>query len=124
MKTKQQFTNRLLIVLGSLTCLCAVAAEPARRPNVLFIISDDLSSRITPAGYAGLQTPVLDRLASEAVTFRNAYCQYPVCGPSRASFLSGLYPEAAGVLDNTTDIGKVAPGNALPAGRFPRRRLL
>ncbi len=71
-KTKQQFFTPLLILLYSLSGAGAGTAEPARRPNVLFIISDDLSSRITPAGYAGVQTPVLDRLASEAVTFRHA----------------------------------------------------
>ena len=52
---KQQFIVQLLIALGSLTGVGATAAEPARKPNVLFIISDDLSSRITPAGYAGMK---------------------------------------------------------------------
>ena len=85
-------------------------AAPAPRPNVLFVISDDLSSRITPAGYEGVMTPVLDRLAREATTFQRAYCQYPVCGPSRASFLSGLYPQTTGILDNTTNIEEVRPG--------------
>ena len=117
-RTKQQFATPLFILLCSLSCLGTVAAEPARRPNVLFIVSDDLSSRITPAGYAGVQTPVLDRLASEAVTFRHAYCQYPVCGPSRASFLSGLYPQSTGVLDNTTDIATSRPGTPSLPGVF------
>jgi iduronate 2-sulfatase len=118
MTIKQQFATPLLIALCSLSGVCATAAESVRRPNVLFIISDDLSSRITPAGYAGVQTPVLDRLASEAVTFRNAYCQYPVCGPSRASFLTGLYPESTGVLDNTTDIAQSRPGTPSLPGVF------
>jgi len=85
---------------------------------VLFVISDDLSSRITPAGYPGMHTPVLDRLASQSVTFRNAYCQYPVCGPSRASFMSGLYPESTGVLDNVTGIEKTRPGTPTLPGVF------
>ena len=115
----RQITIRFLPLAYCLfASVFASAAESARRPNVLFIISDDLSSRITPAGYAGMQTPVLDRLAGEAVTFRNAYCQYPVCGPSRASFLSGLYPEATGVLDNTTDIGETRPGTPSMPGVF------
>jgi len=88
MRTKQQCTNRLLIVLGSLTCLCATAAEPARRPNVLFIISDDLSTRITPAGCAGRQTPVLDRLAAVAVTFRSVFQE-------QFGVLPGDYPRKA-----------------------------
>ena len=103
----------LFISFGTLS----VYAQPAR-PNVLFVISDDLSSRITPAGYPGMHTPVLDRLAREGVTFRNAYCQYPVCGPSRASFLSGLYPESTGVLDNVVNIATTRPGTPNLPGVF------
>lgn len=84
--------------------------DPARRPNVLFVISDDLSARISPAGYEGVLTPALDRLATESTTFRRAYCQYPVCGPSRASFLSGLYPESSGVLNNRVFLDETRPG--------------
>jgi arylsulfatase A-like enzyme len=116
--TKKQFITSFLIALGALSTLWVTAAEPARRPNVLFVISDDLSSRITPAGYPGMKTPVLDRLAAEGMTFRNAYCQYPVCGPSRASFLSGLYPEATRVLDNVVKIEETRPGTASLPGVF------
>jgi arylsulfatase A-like enzyme len=98
-----------LAFLGAVVPACGAAA----RPNVLFVISDDLSARITPSGYPGMQTPVLDRLATESVTFRNAYCQYPVCGPSRASFLSGLYPESTGVLDNVANIATTRPRTPL-----------
>ncbi|NJM55946.1 MAG: sulfatase-like hydrolase/transferase [Verrucomicrobiae bacterium] len=93
-------------------------AAPSPRPNVLFVVSDDLSSRITPAGYEGVMTPVLDRLAGQATTFQRAYCQYPVCGPSRASFLSGLYPQTTGILDNTTNIEDVRPGTPSLPGVF------
>ena len=102
--------------LGSHYAILALLASlPAGRhaaaqPNVLFVISDDLSARIGPAGYPGIKTPVLDRLATEAMTFRRAYCQYPVCGPSRASFLSGLYPESTKVLDNVVNIAETRPG--------------
>jgi iduronate 2-sulfatase len=76
----------------------------------LFVVSDDLSARISPAGYPGVKTPVLDRLATEATTFRRAYCQYPVCGPTRASFLTGLYPESTGVFDNLVRLEETRPG--------------
>lgn len=99
------FAGALLLLVVALPAFGAKA-----RPNVLFVISDDLSSRISPAGYPGMHTPVLDRLARGSVTFRNAYCQYPVCGPSRASFLSGLYPESTGVLDNVANIETTRPG--------------
>ena len=82
---------------------------PAKTPNVLFIVCDDLNTHVTPSGYRSIQTPSLNDLAADSMTFRRAYCQYPVCGPSRASFLSGLYPETTGVLNNTTDIRTSRP---------------
>ena len=74
------------------------------RKNVLFIVCDDLNTHVSPSGYEHIKTPTLSVFASQAMTFRRAYCQYPVCGPSRASFLSGLYPQSTGVLNNTADI--------------------
>lgn len=80
-------------------------------PNVLFIVCDDLNNHVGPAGYQHIRTPTLDTLAASSVSFQRAYCQYPVCGPSRASFLSGLYPESTGVLDNKSDIRQTRPGS-------------
>ena len=86
--------------------------------NVLFIICDDLNTHVSPAGYSPIKTPALDKLASESMTFNRAHCQYPVCAGSRASLLSGLYPESTGLyLDKYTghgpesDIGKLRPGS-------------
>jgi len=78
--------------------------------NVLFIVCDDLNTHVSPSGYEPIHTPNLERFASESMTFLRAFCQYPVCGPSRASFLHGLYPESTGVLDNTSDIRETRPG--------------
>ena len=73
----RQITIRFLPLAYCLfASVFASAAESARRPNVLFIISDDLSSRITPAGWAGRQTAVLDRLAAVAVTFRSVFQEH------------------------------------------------
>ena len=68
------------------------------QPNVLFIIADDLNTRI--GSYIDVEdhTPNLNRLAKEGVQFTKAYSQYPICGPSRASFMAGLYPQTTGVL--------------------------
>lgn len=63
--------------------------------NVLFIISDDLTATaVSSYGNPVSQTPNIDKLASEGVRYTKAYCQFPVCGPSRASFMSGYYPTA------------------------------
>jgi arylsulfatase A-like enzyme len=91
-------------------------AEPAanatsrKRQNILFIVCDDLNTHVSPSGYKPIETPTLAKLAAESMTFQRAFCQYPVCGPSRASFLSGLYPESTGVLNNTADIRTERPG--------------
>ena len=82
----------------------------AKGPNVLLIVSDDLNRHLSIAGYDQVSTPALSRLAQAGMRFNRAYCQYPVCGPSRASFLTGVYPESTGVLDNKTDIRGVNPG--------------
>lgn len=66
-----------------------------KKMNVLFIISDDLTTTALSC-YENEQchTPNIDRLASEGSRFTRAYCQYPVCGPSRASLMFGYYPSA------------------------------
>lgn len=79
--------------------LCSQLA--AEKYNVLFVISDDLSSRALGCyGNTQCKTPNIDKFASQGTVFKNAYCQYPVCGASRASFMSGMYPHQTGVLGN------------------------
>jgi len=97
------FTPKLAAAL-ILVALCgssAAVADERRPPNVLLIISDDLSAEaLSCYGNRQCQTPHIDRLASRGVRFTAAYCQFPVCGPSRAALMSGLYPQAIGVLGN------------------------
>ncbi|MDG2168664.1 MAG: sulfatase, partial [Opitutales bacterium] len=64
---------------------------------------------VSTSDYPYISTPAFDELAENGMTFKRAYCQYPVCGPSRASFLSGLYPESSGVINNTADIRDERP---------------
>lgn len=72
-----------------------IQAQDKERLNVLFIISDDLTATAVSAYENGAcYTPNIDRLASEGTLFTKAYCQYPVCGPSRASMMFGYYPNA------------------------------
>lgn len=63
--------------------------------NILFISADDLNNDIGPYGNTFVKTPNLDRLAKMSTTFTKAYCQQPLCGPSRASVMSGLRPNTS-----------------------------
>lgn len=81
-------------------CALLLPVLGVSQPNVLLIFSDDLNTRIGPYMELDQHTPNLDKLAQRGVSFTRAYCQFPLCGPSRASIMSGLYPETNGVLVN------------------------
>lgn len=97
---------RLVLPGLLLCCSCLIsswASADERRPNVLFIISDDLTATaLSCYGNTLCRTPHIDRLAAGGTRFTQAYCQGTYCGPSRASFLSGYYPHATGVLGYTS----------------------
>ncbi len=93
------------MIMGSMIWLisdfsCAAENEQRTQPyNVLFIISDDLTANaLSCYGNERCQTPNIDSIANRGVRFTKAYCQGTYCGPSRASFMSGFYPHATGVL--------------------------
>ena len=72
-----------------------------RRPNILWICTDQQRyDTIAALGYPHVSTPNLDKLAGEGVAFERAYCQSPICTPSRASFLTGMYPSSIRVTRN------------------------
>ena len=76
-----------------------VGANEQERMNVLFIISDDLTSTaLSCYGSQVCKTPHIDAIAARGTRFTRTYCQGTYCGPSRASFMSGYYPHATGVL--------------------------
>lgn len=85
----------------------AGAAEP--RPNVLLICSDDLRPELGCYGVAGIKTPHIDALAARSVRFNRAYAQFPLCGPSRISMLTGRYPTTTKIMDNTRWVGGLFP---------------
>lgn len=89
-----------------LFCLLFLAAfaHAADRPNVLFILCDDLRpDALGCYGSKHVKTPNIDRLAAEGAVFQNAFCTTSLCSPSRASILSGLYAHSHGVTNNFTE---------------------
>jgi len=80
-----------------------------RRPNVLFLISDDMRAVLGCQGDPLARTPNLDKLAAGGILFDKAYCQFPLCNPSRTSMLTGRYPKTTGVLGNRDDFRKAHP---------------
>jgi len=86
-----------------LFALLTLPAFAAPKFNVLFIISDDLRTELGCYGSPLAKTPNIDALAQAGVRFERAYCQYPLCNPSRVSMLNGRYPSTTGVLGNRTD---------------------
>ncbi|TMU50636.1 sulfatase [Flagellimonas algicola] len=87
---------RLIFLISSIAFFsCQSSENEQKRPNVLFIIADDLTATaVSSYGNKVSQTPNIDSLAAVGIRYTRAYCQYPVCGPSRASFLTGYYPNA------------------------------
>jgi N-acetylglucosamine-6-sulfatase len=90
---------------------------PVRPPSVVFVLVDDLRwDDLGIAGHPFVETPNIDRVGREGAFFRNAFATTPLCSPSRASFLTGLYAHTHGVVDNTA---RDALSHALST--FPRR---
>ncbi len=87
----------------------ANSALAADKPNVLFLICDDLNCDLGCYGHPLVKTPNIDALAERGVLFPNAYCQYPLCGPSRASFMTGIYPDQTLVKRNAIYIREHVP---------------
>ncbi len=88
--------------------LASVSFGAERRPNVLVVISDQLHhAALGCAGNDGIETPNIDRLASQGVRFENALCPTPFCSPTRASLMTGLFPHQHGIINN---VRNDAPG--------------
>ncbi len=84
-------------------------AQTPQRPNILFIAIDDLKPELGAYGNTLIKTPNIDRLAKQGTTFLNNYCQQAVCGPTRASILTGMRPDITKIWDLKTQIRKVSP---------------
>ncbi|TIQ17698.1 MAG: choline-sulfatase [Mesorhizobium sp.] len=81
-----------------------------RQPNILFVMADQMSALATPVyGHPIVHAPNMSALAEGGVVFRNAYCNSPLCGPSRLSMMSGRLPSAIGAYDNAVEFPASIP---------------
>lgn len=93
------------LALGTRDAVRAEGEQAMDQPNILWICTDQQRyDTIASLGNKHIRTPNLDRLASEGVAFTHAFCQAPVCTPSRASFLTGRYPSTTRTHDNGQSI--------------------
>ncbi len=104
MKAKLYLYLIILLGIGLFQIACEEKAKVEQKPNVLMISIDDLNDWVgCMGGHPSAITPNIDRLASQGVLFTNAHCQTALCGPSRASIMSGLRPSTTGVYGQIND---------------------
>jgi iduronate 2-sulfatase len=99
----------LLLILIVLASVSETSAE-TKRPNVLFIVVDDLRPELACYGKQHIHSPNIDRLAESGVLFERAYCMVPTCGASRASLMTGIRPARNRFVNYLTWAEKDAPG--------------
>ncbi|MCX6293156.1 MAG: sulfatase-like hydrolase/transferase, partial [Sphingobacteriales bacterium] len=103
-------TNRILLILSLFVSVFSDAsAQKKSKPNVLFIAIDDLKPELGCYGNTIVKTPNIDRLAKMGTVFLSNYCQQSVCGPTRASLMTGLRPDSTKVWDLKTKMRDMNP---------------
>ena len=98
-----------MITRRSFLLTAALTAQSRRRPNVLFIATDDMNNALGCYGHPVVKTPNLDRLAARGVRFDRAYTQFALCSPSRSSLMTGLGPDTTQVYNLTKHFRSVIP---------------
>jgi len=109
MKYYKLITLILVFVSVSVFAKTGVPEKNEKKPNILFLVIDDLKPLLGVYGNTDVKTPEIDKLASRGVVFDNSYCQQAVCAPSRISAFTGMRPDRTKVRDLHTDMRKMNP---------------
>src|SRR5262245_63118697 len=99
LKSQQALLRVVWLILCLLLAPSAGDAQSARR-NVLLVVADDLNCDLGCYGHSSVQSPNIDKLAARGVRFERAYCQFPLCSPSRSSFRTGRAPKDTQIRTN------------------------
>ena len=105
---KSLFSLLLLLSVLEASSPVIAAEKTAAKLNVLFIAVDDLNNHLGCYGNRMVQSPNIDRLAQRALRFDHAYCQFPLCSPSRVSLMTGLRPDTTKIFDLQKDFRKTS----------------
>ncbi|RRB07253.1 sulfatase family protein [Larkinella rosea] len=115
-----------LLALGLLLTSATMVREqplPNLRPNIIWILSEDISTELSCYGTPVVQTPVLDQLAKEGIRFTNAFTTAPVCSPSRSAIITGMYQTSIGAHNHRShrDDGYHLPAPVKPITDYLRQ---
>ena len=102
----------------TLSCQPTKKSFKNEKLNVLFIIADDLNCDIGGYGNKTVKTPNIDRLIKNGIVFENTHCQYPLCGPSRASIMTGMYSDQTKITQNNVYLRNAVPDVITMGQRF------
>lgn len=100
--SRRVFLKTAVLTSAAFTASPLFTCGPTERPNILWLISEDTSPDLGCYGTPEVQTPHLDRLASEGILFENAFATCPVCSPSRSAFMTGMYQNYIGAHQHRT----------------------
>ncbi|MGJ8654605.1 MAG: sulfatase-like hydrolase/transferase [Opitutaceae bacterium] len=100
---------KYLLLVSSLVLASVAQAAKSNRPNVVFIGIDDMRPELGCDGSSIAVTPNMDALAPDGLLFNRAYVQQPICGPSRASLMTGMWPDSSEVTHNYLEFRDLQP---------------